>query len=213
VGRWRPGQDSRTVDPVSASQNIPPGAFRRLTEDGLEIYEPTAEGLARLLRDETRPRQRREAFEYVQRLRRDGALGDADWEALIRGYPELALYVGFAALNEGDLDGFLGVIAEDVEFTSMVAEAEGTTFRGHDGVRQWWRTVRGAFQDVRWELLDVSDFGDRGIAHFRMAGTLGGVPVEQTMWQVVKHRDGKARSWRFFRTESEAEKAVEEERP
>jgi hypothetical protein len=34
----------------------------------------------------------------------------------------------FGALNSGDLDGFLAVATEDVEFTSLVAEVEGTTF-------------------------------------------------------------------------------------
>src|SRR4030095_2620102 len=32
----------------------------------------------------------------------------------------------YGALNAGDIDGFLAMVAEDVEFTSMVAEAEGT---------------------------------------------------------------------------------------
>jgi ketosteroid isomerase-like protein len=39
------------------------------------------------------------------------------------------------AMNSGDLQAFLALTAEDVEFTSMVAEAEGRIFRGHDGVR------------------------------------------------------------------------------
>jgi SnoaL-like domain len=60
----------------------------------------------------------------------------------------------FGALNYGDLDAFLALTAEDVEFTSMIAEAEGTTFRGHQGVRAWWATVRGGFKDVRWEVLE-----------------------------------------------------------
>ena len=41
----------------------------------------------------------------------------------------------YGALNSGDLDGFLALLAEDVEFTSLVAEAEGTTFRGHVDAR------------------------------------------------------------------------------
>jgi ketosteroid isomerase-like protein len=41
----------------------------------------------------------------------------------------------YGALNSGDLDGFLALVADDVEFTSMVAGAEGTTFRGREGVR------------------------------------------------------------------------------
>jgi ketosteroid isomerase-like protein len=115
---------------------------------------------------------------------------------------------GHRALNSGDLEAFLALTAEDIEFTSMVAEAEGTTFRGHDGVRAWWETVRGAFEDVRWELLDIRGSDDRGVMHFRMTGTLGGVPVEQAMWQAIVLRDGKATWWAFFRTEREALEAM-----
>ena len=114
----------------------------------------------------------------------------------------------YTALNAGDLDAFLALVAEDAEFTSMVAEAEGTTFRGHDGARAWWETVRGAIQGARWELLDLQGSGDRGVARIRITGRLGGVPVEQTMWQAVRFRAGKARWWGFFRTEDEAVKAA-----
>ena len=85
----------------------------------------------------------------------------------------------YAALNAGDLDAFTALTGEDVEFTSMIAEAEGTTFRGHPGIRVWWDTVRGEFEDVRWEAVDLRGTGDRGIAHFRIVGRLSGVPVEQ----------------------------------
>lgn len=115
---------------------------------------------------------------------------------------------GYGTLNAGDLDGFLALVAEDVEFTSMVAEAEGTTFRGHDGVRAWWDTVRGAFGDVRWELLDIRGSDGRAVTRIRMTGTLGGVPVTQTMWQAVRERDGKLCWWGFFRSEAEALEAL-----
>jgi ketosteroid isomerase-like protein len=198
--------------PETPRPGIDPDAFASLTEAGFESYERNADHIARLLRDEARPSRRRQVIDNLQRLRRDGVLGDADWQALVRGCPELALHVAFAALNEGDLDGYLALIDEDVEFTSMVAEAEGTTFRGHEGVREWWRTVRGAFEEVGWELLEVRDYGDRAVVKLCMAGTIGGVRVEQTMWQLVTQRDGMARSWHFFRTEREAEEAAEKGR-
>jgi ketosteroid isomerase-like protein len=114
----------------------------------------------------------------------------------------------YGALNAGDIDGFLALIDEDVEFSSLVAEAEGTTFRGHEGVRVWWETVRGAFEGPRWEVLDIRTSGERGVTRFHLAGSLGGVPVAQTMWQAVKVRDGKVTWWGFFRTEREAFAAV-----
>jgi ketosteroid isomerase-like protein len=114
----------------------------------------------------------------------------------------------YGALNSGDLDSFLALIAEDVEFTSLVAESEGTTFRGHEGVRAWWETVRGAFQDPRWEVLEIQGSGDRGVTKLRLQGTLAGVELAQTMWQAAKLRDGKLIWWAFFRSEPEALEAV-----
>jgi hypothetical protein len=114
----------------------------------------------------------------------------------------------FGALNSGNLDGFLALATEDVEFTWLVAEVEGTTFRRHDGVRTWWATVRGAFDNVRWEVLKVRGYGSRGVAHIRMAGTLGGVPVNLTMWLEARLREDRVSWWCFFRTEREALKAV-----
>jgi ketosteroid isomerase-like protein len=114
----------------------------------------------------------------------------------------------FGALNSGDLDGFLALATEDVEFTSLVAEVEGTTFRGHDGVRTWWETVRGAFADVRWEVLEVRSSGARAIARVRMTGTLGGVPVNLMMWLAARVRERRVTWWSFFRTEREAVQAL-----
>lgn len=116
--------------------------------------------------------------------------------------------VVIGALNSGDLDALLALAAEDVEFTSMIAEVEGTAFRGHQGIRAWWETVRGEFEDVRWEELDLHGAGDRGVAHLRIVGVLSGVPVEQEMWQAAKFRDGKVIWWAFFRTEREALEAA-----
>ncbi len=124
--------------------------------------------------------------------------------------PELRVVAeaAYGAVNSGDFDAFVALTTEDVEFTSLVAEAEGTTFHGHDGVRAWWETVRGAFEEVRWELLDVRGSPGGGVTHIRMAGTLSGVPVEQTMWQAFKMRQGQVSWWAFFRTEREAHEAV-----
>ena len=52
-----------------------------------------------------------------------------------------ALRRGFAVVNHGDIDGLLVNVHPDVEFTSLIAEAEGETFRGDDGVRRWWKEV------------------------------------------------------------------------
>jgi ketosteroid isomerase-like protein len=123
--------------------------------------------------------------------------------------PRFLAEAAFGALNSRNLDAFIDVVADDVEFTSMVAEMEGTTFRGHDGIRAWWDTVVGAFGDVRWTVLDVRGSGDWAVAHVRMDGTLGEVPVKLTMWLTARQRDGKVTWWSWHRTEQEALEASE----
>ena len=90
----------------------------------------------------------------------------------------------------------------------MIAEMEGETFHGHDGVLRWWRTVREPLAGGSWEYQQVRVEGDRGVARLRIAGTLGGVEVSQAMWQAFRARDGLAVWWCFYRDEAEARKAV-----
>jgi ketosteroid isomerase-like protein len=114
----------------------------------------------------------------------------------------------YAAVNAGDLEGLLALVNEDVEFTSMIAEAEGTVYRGHDGVRAWWASVRDAIEDSQWELLDVQGDAERLVNRTRIHGVISGVPVEQVMWQAVRRRDGKVVWWGFYRSEDDAREAA-----
>jgi ketosteroid isomerase-like protein len=115
---------------------------------------------------------------------------------------------GYAAFNRRDLKAFLALAHPDVEFTSLIAEAEGETFRGHDGVRRWWKEVVLPLGGLHGEPEEVRDLGDTVLA--RIVGTYRprGVEVRQTIWQVVRYREGMARSWQFFRTEEEALEAA-----
>ena len=115
-----------------------------------------------------------------------------------------ALRRAYAALNRGDIEGLLASVHPDVEFRSLVAEAEGETYRGHDGVRRWWKEVVVPLGGLNGEPEEVRGLGDAVIA--RVLGTYRprGVEVRQTVWHVVRFRDGMATWWQFFRTEQEA---------
>ena len=113
-------------------------------------------------------------------------------------------------VDERDLDGFLGIVHEDVEFVSLVAEAEGGTFHGHDGVRAWWESVGESLGTLHYEPKEMRDLGEGGvITELVVSGKVGGVEVPQTMWHAVQVRDGKAAWWGSFRTEEEALEGLE----
>jgi ketosteroid isomerase-like protein len=104
-----------------------------------------------------------------------------------------------------DLEGFLSIVHEDVEFVSLVAEAEGGTFKGHEGVRVWWEQVGESLGTLRYEPQEMTDLGDGAVlTRLVVSGTFGGVQVPQTMWHVVQIRGHKAEWWGSFRTKDEA---------
>ena len=114
---------------------------------------------------------------------------------------------GYAAITDGDLDAFLALAHPDIEFRSLIAEAEGRTFRGHDGVRAWWNSVIQSLE-ITPRPEKIESFRDRGVTRLRLAGTIEGVEVAQDMWMAWRVRDGLLIWWETFRTEDEALEAV-----
>ena len=118
----------------------------------------------------------------------------------------------YEALNRRDFDAFIALIDPEVEFTTRFMEMEGdASYRGHDGVREWWRTLLAVFPDFSMEVLEVrADLGDSGILALRVRGhgLDSGVPFEERMWTAGKWRDGKVTWWRNCGSEAEALEAL-----
>ena len=118
------------------------------------------------------------------------------------------LYRSYDALNRRDLDAYLALLDPEVEFTPRILEMEsGSSFRGHDGIREWWRTLFAVFPDFRSEVLDVREpRRDSLIVRIRVRGhgVEGGLRFEEVWWQAIKVRDGKAIWCQNFGTEAEA---------
>jgi ketosteroid isomerase-like protein len=117
------------------------------------------------------------------------------------------MVAAYAAIERKDLDAFLALAHPDIEFRSLIAEAEGRSFKGHEGVREWWDTVIESLE-VQPRPEKIEGFRDRGITCMRLAGRIAGVEVPQTMWNSWRVRDGLLIWWVSFRTESEALEAV-----
>jgi ketosteroid isomerase-like protein len=115
------------------------------------------------------------------------------------------------AFNRRDLDAYLALMEPDVELTPYERVLEGLgPYRGHDGVRTWWRETLAALPDLRAELDQLRDLGDMVFAGGRLHGTgaLSGAPIERAFWIALQVRDRKAVSWHTFASKAEALKAV-----
>ena len=115
------------------------------------------------------------------------------------------------AFNRRDLDAFLALCDPDGEYFSHLVELEGGgPYRGHDGIRSWWKSLFAFSPDFRTEIEEVRDLGDVTVTRLRAHGHAreSNVPLEQTQWNVTEWRDGKAVRGRVFLSEAEAVEAA-----
>ena len=91
-----------------------------------------------------------------------------------------------------------------MEFTTLIAEAEGRSYRGHDGVREWWDAVHTSLGGITYELVSFEDMGDRVLSELVVSGEVEGVAVTQRMWQAGRIEGGRALWWKTCRSEAEA---------
>lgn len=109
---------------------------------------------------------------------------------------------GYQAISRGDLDAFLELTDPKVEFVSLM---EGRTYRGHDGVREWWGNVITNLGGVGLDLEEVTDLDDKGYVKMSVSGES---QLPTAIWQAVRIEDGKAVWWGIFGAEDDARKAL-----
>lgn len=99
------------------------------------------------------------------------------------------------ALNARDFDGVAAMpLDPELEFRSIIAASEGTSYRGIEGLRQWARDVDAIWEDFRIETLELVAAGDdRAVLVMRLTGRArgSGVPLESTIGQVWHWRKGR----------------------
>ena len=100
------------------------------------------------------------------------------------------------AYNRWAIEPVLAELDPEIEWRPvipMLLGGDATGYRGHDGVRRMFGEIRDGFAEVRIELSEVRDLGDRilGIGHMESRGKASGV-VTDTPWAfVARLRDGK----------------------
>jgi ketosteroid isomerase-like protein len=117
--------------------------------------------------------------------------------------------------NRRDLDAYLALQHPDVEFTPYEVWVQGgQPYRGHAGIQSWWEETFEVLPDLKAEVYEVRDLGDRIFVHgcLRGQGAGSGAPIERTMWLVTEWRDRKTVWWCSFESEAEALEAAEERR-
>jgi ketosteroid isomerase-like protein len=101
------------------------------------------------------------------------------------------------AYNRRDIDAFLEPIDPEVELQGALQallESEAKVYRGYEGVRQWVRDIDEALANIRLELPEIHDLGDRLVAIGRLSarGQASGAETESPFGCVLEWKNGKA---------------------
>jgi ketosteroid isomerase-like protein len=120
---------------------------------------------------------------------------------------------GLDTYNRRDAEAGLAIWHPDCEWHPfMTAEVEGAAgYRGHEGIRQWFRDTDEMFSEVLWQVDEVRDLGDDRVlvlGWLRARGRLSGAEVNSPLAQLFEFREGKViRGWAYLSHEQAKEAA------
>lgn len=85
-----------------------------------------------------------------------------------------------------------------------------TTFRGHEGVRKFWRLFLSAWEDWKFRPEDIVASGDRVILtmYARARGRRSGIEFEYRTGQIWTFRDGRVVRCDFYDDREAADAAL-----
>ena len=101
------------------------------------------------------------------------------------------------AMRRRDVEAALNDLDPEIELhPGLIASVAGgdAVYRGHDGIRKWFRDSFDAFGEVDFEFPDVRDLGNRVLAlgRLRVSGSASGAPAESEFCYLNDYRAGKA---------------------
>jgi ketosteroid isomerase-like protein len=116
----------------------------------------------------------------------------------------------FAAFAERDLERVLELIDPEVEFTPMTSDFAGRTepYRGHEGIREYFRDVSRVWDDLRLSPRDYRDIGGVVLVTGRVNARSAARIVDGSTGWIWRVRDGRVVYARVYASAAEAEEAA-----
>ena len=113
------------------------------------------------------------------------------------------------AYNRRDVGAMLDELHPEIEWypwLQVQLGGEATVYRGHQGVREGIRDGEDAFSEVRADLSEVRDLGQRVVAigHLRGRGKESGAMTESALAWIVEFKSGKVIRVREYLDPTEA---------
>jgi hypothetical protein len=108
--------------------------------------------------------------------------------------------IGVDAANREEIATIIALSHPDIEFVALVADVEGRTYHGYDGI-----------SESEYELEDLIDAGSDhvvALVRWRAAGRTSGILVDEPLAAVYSFRDGRAYRMVVFQSRADALQSV-----
>jgi uncharacterized protein len=108
---------------------------------------------------------------------------------------------GSEAHNAHDLEAVIAYLDPSIELHSVFAALGGGVYRGHDGVREYFRDLEDAWGDeIRGEVEAFFDLGEDTLAFYVLhgRGRQSGAEVAMPLAQLMRWRDGLVVCWKVY---------------
>jgi ketosteroid isomerase-like protein len=118
---------------------------------------------------------------------------------------------GLEAYARRDIDSWLAYLDPEFELHSaIVGGAEGKVYRGHEGARKWLADSDEGFEELRIELTEFRDLGDRVLAfgRIRARGRGSGVELDSPTGWLLTVRNGQLAKAQGFLSRDDALEAA-----
>ena len=117
----------------------------------------------------------------------------------------------FAAFEEGDFEKVAPFLHPDLETRpALVGALEGTTYRGVDGMRQFWADIDATWAEFRIEPTEFRQVqgGVLVLGRVYARGRESGIPLEANAAWLAGVRDGRLVTFQSFNGQAEALEAA-----
>ena len=97
--------------------------------------------------------------------------------------------------EDRDVEALVEIHTEDCEVGNV---SVSETFKGHEGLREFWRSYRSTFAEMRSEFRNVIDTEDRAALEWTTTGTSNGDPVSYDGVSILEIEGDKVRRFMAY---------------
>ena len=118
----------------------------------------------------------------------------------------------FAAFADRDLETVLSLAHPDIEFSAVTGEQAGRTepYRGHDGLRQYFRDVAAQWEELRLTPREFRAEGDLVLVTGRVSARSRSRTISGSTGWIWRVRGGKVVYGKVYASAADAIAALEE---